>query len=381
MGVEYRIDILNTSGTKTAEIGGEGAVSFLDLSCSKQVNAPGLLSFALNADHAAVALLTDKTLVHLYRRWPEQSINWYIFFYGMFRGRRQKTTDAGDKVFAALCPGQMSMLNWRHNAYASGTANKTTWSAKAAETIMKNLVTNNLTSTGTTGNGRDRNATSLGAVNGYTITVETDSLRGTTLNFSSTRKKVLKDLQDVANAAGTGDFDLVKTAATTWDFRYYPLLGTDRTATVVFSEDFGNMRRPELVEDWSSEETAIIVGGGGTGSGRAKVMRTGTNYNASTNDIEGFADGASSTGGTTNTTTLNAIGDREATKRRKRAVLTYSVAQVSASLLDKHYFLGDKVTARAYGSSLTQQVYGVDMTFKPTGAGEELAVRMRDYGA
>jgi hypothetical protein len=337
VGIEYRADCYDTSGALVAQIGGTGATGFLELSASKQVNTPGLMQFMIAYKHPAVALLSDKYLIHLYRRWPEQGIDWYVFFYGIYRDDVWENRDGRD-VVTFICPGQLAMLSWRLNAYAAETSNKTTWTSKPAETIMKNIVTNNMTSSGTTGAGRDRNATSAGTINGFTFTVEADSARGASLDYKSARAEVLKDCQDIANAAVTGDFDLVKTGATTWQFRYYPLLGTDRSTTVIFSTDFGNMRNPKLARARSSEKTAMIVGGGGNKSSRTMVTRTGGNYAAGTNDIEGFVNGANTTGGTTNTATLNAIGDKEATKRRLRAQLSYDVAQVSASLLDKHYF-------------------------------------------
>lgn len=377
MGVQYRLTIYNTAGTKVGEIGGTGKTSFLELACAKQVNSPGLLAFTLSHDHPAVPLLSDKYFVQIWRRWPEEGIDWYVFFYTMFRTPEYRNID-GREVFVARCPGHLSMLNWRINAYASEVANKTKWTAKPAETIIKDIIKNNFTSIGTTGNGRDRNTLDSGTLNERTITVEADAGRGTVLDFAGARGKCLKTIHDVLAAAGTGDIDFVGTGSSTLDFRYYPLLGTDRTATVTFSQTFGNMRNASLVIDREPEETAIIVGGGGTKDQRARIVRTGTNY-STTNTIEGFANGAASTGGTTNTTVLNNIGDKEATRRRARSILTYDVAQVSASLLDKHYFLGDKVTATAYGYTLTQQVYNIMMTFKPTGAGEEIQVGMRDW--
>lgn len=372
MGVEYRIDIKNTAGTLVAVV-----TDFLDLSCTKQVGGVDLGTFELNANHGAVALLADKYQVEYWRRWPEMEIDWYVFFSGLFRDDVIEDSGDGIDYFNASCPGYKSILSWRENLYISGTANKTTWSSKPLETIMKDLVRNNFTSTGTTGNGRDRNATSSGAVNGFTITIEADSARGTVLSHSSTRSNVLKEIQEVASAAGSGDFDLVKTGDATWQFRYYPLLGTDRTATVAFARERGNIRRPKLARIRSEERTAIVVGGGGQKERRVIRTRTGANYSTS-NDIEMFYNGATTTGSTTNTATLDALGDKEANKRRMRAKLGYEVVQTPGSLLDVHYFLGDKVTAHHAGVTLTQQVYSISMAYRTDGS-EELRIGMRDY--
>jgi hypothetical protein len=152
VGIEYRADCYDTSGALVAQIGGTGATGFLELSASKQVNTPGLMQFMIAYKHPAVALLSDKYLIHLYRRWPEQGIDWYVFFYGIYRDDVWENRDGRD-VVTFICPGQLAMLSWRLNAYAAETSNKTTWTSKPAETIMKNIVTNNMTSSGTTGPG------------------------------------------------------------------------------------------------------------------------------------------------------------------------------------------------------------------------------------
>ena len=304
------------------------------------------------------------------------AIDWYVFYYGIYRDDVWEQID-GREVVTFACPGPLAMLGWRINAYPAESSNKTSWSAKPAETIMKNLITNNMTSAGTTGAGRDRNATTAGTINGYTFTVEADGARGSSLDYKTARNDLLRDLQDLSHAGG-GDFDLIKTAASTWQFRYYALRGTDRSASVQFSTAIGNMRNPTITRTRSAEKTAIIVGGGGTGSGRAKVTRTGANYSTS-NDVEGFADGASTTGGTTSASVLNGIGDKEASKQRMRPTLTYDVAQVAALLLDRDYFLGDKTTANAYGITIVQQAVGVTMQLRDSGAGEDIRVEMREY--
>ena len=206
MGVQYRLDILNVAGAKVAEIGGTGAAAFLDLSVVNQLNAPGMVTFALNYQHAAVALMSPSYQVEVWRRWPEMAIDWYRFSSGIYRDDTWEQRE-GREVVTFGCPGPLAMLGWRINAYPAESSNKTSWSSKSTETILKNLITNNMTSTGTTGNGRDRNATSSGTINGMTFTVETDSARGTSLDYKTTRNVLLKDCQDVVNAAGSGRFE------------------------------------------------------------------------------------------------------------------------------------------------------------------------------
>src|SRR5690606_30648784 len=138
------------------------------------------------------------------------------------------------------------------------------------ETVMKALVTYNATSSGTTADGRIRNV----ATGGLTITVEADGGGGNTVDWYCAHDHLLETLQKLARIAG-GDFDLIKTAATTWDFKFYDgQRGTDRSSSVIFSLDHGNMARPRYQIDRREERTVAIVGGGGEGDDRTFVTRT-----------------------------------------------------------------------------------------------------------
>src|SRR5436190_13519021 len=148
MPVQYRLDLLNTAGAKVAEIGGTGEKAFLDLSVVKQLNAAGLVTFQLSYLHPAVALFLPSYQIEVYRRWPEQAIDWYLFASGIYRDDVWENRD-GREMVTFLCPGPLAMLDWRINAYPAETSNKTAWSSKPAETIMKNIITNNMTSSGT----------------------------------------------------------------------------------------------------------------------------------------------------------------------------------------------------------------------------------------
>lgn len=377
MSVRYRLDIKSTAGTKQAEIAKPLAVQF-----TKQVNAPGVLDFTMNQGDSAVQYLTDKAQVELWRAWPEEGIAWYREFDTILRDDFPNTTDDGLKQILLRCFGTLHMLTWNENLYAADTTNKTKFTTAKPETIMKTLVTNNFTSTGTTGFGRDDNATVAGAVNGFTITVEADSARGVAMDYTSARNTVLDDLQKIqqanVSAATTFDFDLVKQSGATYQFQFKtPILGTARTTTVFFSEDFDNMRKPKLERIRSTEKTAIIVGGGGKAGARTmSSVQTGTNYNASTNRIERFYNGAPSTGGTTTAAVLNGLGKKEATRLRMYPRLAFDVAQ-KTFLYGRDYFLGDSVTSRYFGSTFTQQVWRVTVNWKQGGE-EEVRVEVRD---
>ena len=65
-------------------------------------------------------------------------------------------------------------------------------------------------------------------------------------------------------------------------------------------------------------------------------------------------------------------------KARARAALTFTPLQTPARLLDRDYFLGDKVASAYAGQTFTHQVWATAYTFTPRD-GEQIAITLRDY--
>lgn len=361
MAPKYRIVLKTAAGAKVADV-----TDFLSLAYTKQVNAPGLCQFTLDGNHAAISLLELDGQVEVYRRDQAQGIGWYVDFYGLYRGTEQ-TSKAGLDLFTAFCPGQMSLLGRRQILYPAGTANRTEFTSAKAETVMKTLVDYNACANATTGNSRKRN----GAITG--LSIATDAAGGNTISWSCAWKNLLDQLQAIANIAG-GDFDLVKTGAQAWQFRFYSgQLGTDRSATLTFALQYGNMADPVYRYMRMDEKTVAVVGGQDTGANRAIVTRTGSSYSAA-NDIELFVDGRSDD----STAKLNTRGDEALDKTLARNEFRYKVLQTPSSLYGLHYFLGDLVKATYKSVTVTQQVYAVSVSFDGKDAKEVIDVEMRD---
>lgn len=362
MAPQYKLVIKNRAGVKQAEM-----VDFIDLEYYKRVNAPGALKFRLQADHNAISSLVRDGQVEVWRRDTAQSIAWYADFYGLFRGY-QYWFNGPKEYFQAGCPGQMSFLGRRNVAWFANTTNRTKFVGQPAETVLKTLVDYNCCANATTGNGRKRNGTLTG------LSIQTNGGAGNTISWFCAWKPLLPELQAIAKIAG-GDFDLVKTGAQTWEFRWYAgQLGTDRSSTVTFATDYGNMVDPLFRYDQSDEATVAIVGGGGEDSNRTVVTRTSANYSSTDNDVELFVDGRSDG---TDTTALSSRGDSTLQKVRAKYEFSYKVHQTPASLYGKHYFLGDLVTARYRTVEVVQQVYEVTVRMPQSGQ-EQIDVRMRD---
>lgn len=358
---DYQIRLSNTSGVLQYVI-----TDFLWLSYTRKVNYPGLVQFGLSAAHPAVGNLADKWQVEVQRRDVANGLPWTTELDAIFREPEQEGVAPGE--FAGLAPGCVILLDWRVVAWPAGTSGKSEFQATKAETIMKNLVETNIGPSATTANGRLR----AGVMTG--ISVETTGGNGNVLSWYCAGKNLLKELQDLALVAG-GDFDLIKTGATTYQFRWYTgQRGTDRSATVIFALDRGNMGSPYFKVNRIGAKTVAIVAGQGEGSNREFETVTGTDYSAS-NNIEVFVDARNVKPGDTDA--LHHAGDKELEETRESEEFSFDVIQTPSSLYGTHYFLGDLVSAVSpfTGSTVTRKVTGVTVTVRANGT-EDINVEL-----
>lgn len=346
---DYRVDILSPSGVKVAEVSDYTALKYI-----KRRNSPGLASFDLPPSSPALPYCVNWGIIEIWRR--SSSFAWYRDFVGFIRTVSDRYVNAR-RIFTVRCPGVLSLLSTRVVAWYANTSNRSLFSAVKAETIIKTLASYNAGSAATVANGRLRD----GAISGFSVAADTGA--GSTLSIGCAFDNLLTAIQKVA-AIGGGDIDVVKTGAATYELRFYPgQLGTDRTASVLFSLARGNMSDPELKTDWQSERTVAIVGGQGEGSARAIAIRTGSGYSASNNTELFYPQ--------TNTATaalLQAAGDRVLYDARASTSLSFDVLQTPACVYGSHYFLGDLVAAEyeSYTEDLIVDEVSIDFTDKET---------------
>jgi len=360
MTTDYSLILRTGAGVKLAEID-----DYTGLTYSKRVNEPGLCQFTINADDVnATALATTNAQIEVWRSNAAMGLTRSADFYGLVRYVRRYYAERD--VLEVRAVGQLSMLGWRTVAWHANTDNRSSFTSEKGETVMKALVTYNAASSATVANGRLRE----GAITG--VSVAADGAAGSTIDWFCSYDNLLTTLQDCAKVAG-GDFDLIRTGAATWEFRWYTgQRGTDRSATVFFSLGAGNMADPDYTIDRIDERTVAIVGGQGEGAARTTAVRTGTDYSAGVVDYEVFVDGRDCT----TTAGLNTRGDKALDGKRAREVFTFKVLQTPACFYGVHYFLGDKATARYATLTETVKVHGVTVT-SPEPGGENIDVEAR----
>lgn len=341
MGAQYYLRIIDTTGATVATI-----TDFLSLQISKVINEPGLLVFNLGEKSASVSSIVMNSQVEVWRQNSDIGLSWTREFVGIIRALQWETNDVS--TLRVTAPGIMWLLGTRIVAYKAGTSQRSTFSATNAERVIKRIVTYNATSSGSVSDGRIRAAVDgTGKLSGlYTITVQADGNTGNSITVSDAYRNVLSSIQEIETIGGL-DFDLVKTAATTFEFRTYtPNLGSDKTASIIFSLERGNMKTPQFIDDRISESTVAIVAGQGDGSIRTVATRNGSNQGA-TRDFETYVDARN----LTTTAELNAAGDQELDRSTARSKFSFQVLQVPNAYYGVHYVLGDLVAARYRGVS------------------------------
>src|SRR4026208_1860708 len=368
------IRIKDTSGAVKAILTANGADGgengFFWLAWKKRINGIGIAQFELNQSNPDAAYaINDKYQLEIIRSDPTIGLSEYASFEGFERDYTPYTDDKGRNRVIITAFDYNSLLDRRRVGYYANKANYTIFTAVKAETIFKRLVRDNCDPTfATTGNGRDRTPNTIG------LTIATDLARGNTINWTcGGRSKLIDELAKIALIAG-GDWRVNRTGAASFEFEFYPgQLGTDRTTganAIVFSLDRGNMRKPKLVHNRSSEKTVALVGGKGEEIDRIIRVRTGTNY-SSTNDIETFVDGRN----TDDVNVLDSLGDQALDAAKARAMLEFEVLQTPLYSIEKDYFLGDLVASKYYGLTFTHQVY--EVAFEYRGPHEDADVVMR----
>jgi hypothetical protein len=190
----------------------------------------------------------------------------------------------------------------------------------------------------------------------------------------------LLDLLQEISAVGAVDYDVVRTdvpgsGAVTFEFRCYsPQLGTDRSATVQFATQFGNMQNPYYTFSRTEEYNRIVVLGAGEDSSRRFVVEESA-YTADSpwNLIEKSQDARQED----TLAALIATADAALATGAPQETLTFSVLQTAAYQYGRDYFLGDIVTAAFDDDiSTTKKITGV--TLNVSEGKEDIAITFSD---
>lgn len=359
MTTEYLVRVRNRSGTRLWDV-----TDFFGLQYSKYLNGWGLGSIQLPNNHAAIDSLEKDGQIEIWRFDESAGIDPYCDWFGLYRGRDRSTPNGSKNgIFTMKCVEQKHYLYRAVTGHPAGTANRNDFTTVAGETVMKNLVKYNCTSSATLVDGRKRVPTWVSL-----ISVAADTAAGSNITKAFAHRKIDDCLQECAVLAGL-DWDLVKTGARAWEFRT-GTWGSDLSDTVKFSLSWDNLGDPQLTSTDLSEETVAMVWGGGTESSRDFLEVTGPNYTADYNDIEVYVDAANQATGS-----LQAAGDARMNELRARDDFTARALQSGPYIYGRDYceegVLGDIVSLTYYEASVDKRIRGVQVAVQTSSGGQK----------
>jgi hypothetical protein len=319
----------------------------------RKVNSFGLCRFIIPERHQYAAEIQKNRRIEIWRK-PDKGVFYREAIY-IIRGMKYSWNGMTNDLLVTAVSGNW-LLATRHVFWKAGIANRSTFDSVKAETVAKSMVRYNLTSDATIANGR------IVAGDLSSVSVEADASGGNTIDWNCAYDNLLTSLQGVADIGG-GDFDLTW-AGTGWVFCWHTgQLGTDRSASLVFALERGNLEKPSLTFDWLNEKTLAAVGGQGEGTDRNVRTRQGAEW-STTNQIEVFVDARDVEAGAVNEADLlDKRADAVLETADTRGILEFEITQSDTSRYGVDYVLGDLGTVLYATANATVQISDVQITF------------------
>jgi len=371
----YKIRVYDTNGVQQAEFD-----DWLSLQFSRKVNDFGsyTLKFRDTGDARFDEFVLDAQ-VKIMRRITgiDSPVDWYDEFCGFHRNPKRYVEASGEQSFESIGVGFNELLARRAIMYKEGTirADKN----DAAETVMKEFVQENCTSTGDlTAVGRlnyDNDAgVLLYSCNFPGFSVETDGGNGVNWTGSRPYENLLDVLQDIAEMSAI-DFAVVDNGVAQFQFRTYTdQMGTDRTenngvvAPVIFMLGFGNIE--DVGYEWQrmGEVNAVCVLGKGDGSTRTtKTRNKPSTQDDSPWNVREATRSASSYDEDYEDYSLRTSGDEILEELKAKLGFSFQPLQQDSAIYGVHYFLGDRVTVNYGGLTVDRKIVGVNIAVDENG--------------
>lgn len=324
---------------------------WLEFAIERVVNDMGSYGLHLDGDDSRVALFNDDSQLEFWWTDPENSIAWRKEFEAFHEDYDRWTDAAGTRHFLSMGRGYNCLLDRTVNNSKASTLG----AAKdgAAEAVLKEYV-------------EEQVGPLAGARNRFGFSVAMDAGTGGPVDIQRAYRNLLTICQDIA-AIGGGDFQIVGTHASqagpaSFELRWYlGQLGTDRRASVIFSEGFGNMQEPRLQVRRSHVRNAALVAAYGEGVARYTIWRTDAASIALTpwGRREVLVDAREVTDG--NVAAVADKGDTALAENVQTVSFDFVAVQSPGCLYGRDYFLGDLVTARYMGVDYDRKVQRVSI--------------------
>lgn len=373
---QYQVRLKDQSGNVVAIFDDWRSMTYTHV-----VNDRGTIRFEMNGQDSRIGLFELDGQIEVWRRSMSIDLDWYLEWEGFFRTSNDLYQQNDKNSFVAYGFSYLDLANRGHVMWPAGSNEAT--KNNVAETVMKELVNENIGASALATSGRQENNTKPG------LTIQADIAAGPTYDNSMENKNLLVLLKEIGLFTVQNndviDYDIIGTGTTTFEFRTYAgQRGTDHTQgnsdgndPVVFALGFGNMIVPILSKNRSREITAMYAIGRGTDSAQQISTVTSTGLSDSPwNRIEGVVN--TSTSGEDQSDQLTAAAEAELEKHTLDEKLSFRVLQIPNTFYGKHYTWGDLVTVQYKDSTFSKKLVRVRVTVSARTEGEEINIEFAD---
>lgn len=330
--------------------------NFITFSYSKRLNDVGAMTIQMAGDYDGMADLSTDNIVTVQREKSKDVFvtQYALDFGGVYRGSVSSTDRDGRDIITLYVADGMSFLARTIVAFKVGITDRSVWTNKKTDQVLKDLIAYNL-------NLSDVNRLLPLQPGASFSTSSYTPASAVNIDYNAAYKNLLTAMQEVAAIAGdywylekaTGENDL---------FNWKCNFGTDRTSTMLFDLNRANMLDTSLDKRRLLEPTKALVAGQGEGSARATAVRTSANY-GSANHTENFVDARDAT----TTAQLEARGDARLAETEYKPKFIFRASQSPGSQYGQDYGLGDLIKARYNGEIFTQRIVGVTVAVEESG--------------
>lgn len=317
------------------------------LQVERYLNSYDLVTFAIDGNDPRVEFFALDAIIEVWRKIDREDAQWYRECTTLHRTGQKELTEGQLAIFTSYSRGLIDLLRRRVLGYYANTAY--TLKSGPGETVMKEFVDENA---GPGANSLDR------AADGITLglTVEASAALGAVWSGARSWQGLLDVVQEIALATQV-DFEIIREGSSDRLFLFrtnYPQLGTDRTASIVFSPSIGNMLAPSYTLSRTEEVTRVIVLGQGQEDSRRIITRESAApiVESPWNTIETTTDARNQS----TIAGMQDVGDVQLTKAKAQESFSFNVLQTASFQYGADYFVGDIVSAGFLDVSTTKKI-------------------------
>ena len=337
-------------------------VDMADLQYVKNINGIGWFKGTFAFKDFDLDLLKPDYQIQIFRK-PAGGVS-RIDFLGFLRQWKANFNN-GKETIELQGPDQNDLLRRRIVAYASGTEEAIAGGLNVGD-VMKDVFNNNFIG----------GAVAARDLSGLGVEVASDLGDGPTVEKGFAWRNTLDVISELNKMSKANDdeiffsleVDSIKTNANPQKFiftTYTGQPGTDKTATIVLSPDWGVIDQVEVFYDYYSEINYVFGGGQGEGSDREiqEVSDSDLVGASPFGRIEAFKDARNEE---TTAGVLDAAQDL-LSSGQPRVFFRCSLLDIADFRYGSDWFLGDKVTASIYGKFFEGIIKTVSVRLDPSG--------------